>query len=71
SLLREQPLVEDITGEDNTLEVSYSGNDDDIVKLLKMLIIQDVPVTSFSKEEGSLEEVFMEVTKEYAHGNME
>ena len=71
SLLREQPLVEDITGEDNTLEVSYSGSDDDMVKLLKMLINQDIPVMSFTKEEGSLEEVFMEVTKEYENGNME
>ncbi|MDD2502460.1 MAG: ABC transporter ATP-binding protein [Clostridia bacterium] len=71
SLLREQPLVEDITGEDNTLEVSYSGSDDDMVKLLKMLINQDIPVMSFTKEEGSLEEVFMEVTKEYENRNME
>ncbi|HCS73407.1 MAG TPA: ABC transporter ATP-binding protein [Clostridiales bacterium] len=70
SLLREQPLVEDITGEDNTLEVSYSGSDD-MVKLLKMLINQDIPVMSFTKEEGSLEEVFMEVTKEYENRNME
>ena len=71
SLLREQPLVEDITGEDNTLEVSYSGNDEDMAKLLKILINQDIPVMSFTKEEGSLEEVFMEVTKEYEHENME
>lgn len=71
SLLREQPLVEDIAGEDNTLEVSYSGNNEDMAKLLKMLINQDIPVMSFTKEEGSLEEVFMEVTKEYEHRNME
>ncbi len=68
SLLREQPLVDDITGEDNTLEVSYSGSDEDMVKLLKMLINQDIPVISFSKEEGSLEEVFMEVTKQHENG---
>jgi ABC-2 type transport system ATP-binding protein len=71
SLLREQPLVEDIAGEDNTLEVSYSGNNEDMAKLLKMLINQDIPVMSFTKEEGSLEEVFLEVTKEYEHRNME
>ncbi|NLB41025.1 MAG: ABC transporter ATP-binding protein, partial [Clostridiales bacterium] len=50
SLLREQPLVEDIAGEDNTLEVSYSGNNEDMTKLLKMLINQDVPVMSYTKE---------------------
>ena len=63
NLLREQPLVEDISGEDNTIEVSYSGNDQDMANLLKLLINQGISVLTFTKEEGSLEEVFMEVTK--------
>ncbi|HHY83740.1 MAG TPA: ABC transporter ATP-binding protein [Clostridiales bacterium] len=62
-LLREQPQVEDISGEDNTLEISFSGYDDDLAGLLRMLISHDIPVLTFSKEKGSLEEVFMEVTK--------
>jgi len=63
NLLREQPLVEDISGEDHKLEVSFSGNDQDVANLLKLLINQGVSVLTFTKEEGSLEEVFMEVTK--------
>ena len=70
SLLREQPLVEDISGEDNTLQVSYAGNDEDMTALLKLLIQHEIPVLSYTKEEGSLEEVFMEVTKEYDYKNM-
>jgi len=62
NLLREQPLVEHISGEDNTLEVSFSGNDQDMANLLKLLINQGIPVLTFAREAGSLEEVFMEVT---------
>lgn len=62
-LLREQPLVDEISGEGNTLEVSFSGNDKEMAGLLKLLISHDISVLTFSKEEGNLEEVFMEVTK--------
>src|SRR5690554_785319 len=34
NLLREQPLVEDIYGEDNTLEVSFNGGEQDMADLL-------------------------------------
>ena len=65
SLLREQPLVEDISGEDNVIEVSFSGNDQEMAELLRLLINHEVPVMTFAREEGSLEEVFMEVTKNF------
>lgn len=70
-LLREQALVENISGEDNTLEVSYSGEDQDIANLLKMLINKNIPIIGFNKEKGNLEEVFMEVTKDYEYTNMD
>jgi len=63
TLLREQPLVEDISGEDNTLEVSFSGSDQDIAVLMRLLVSHGIPVLTFSKEEGNLEAVFLEVTK--------
>jgi ABC-2 type transport system ATP-binding protein len=63
NLLREQPLVEDIYGEDNTLEVSFNGGEQDMADLLRLLINHGIPVLSFTREEGSLEEVFMEVTR--------
>ncbi|MGI6537185.1 MAG: ATP-binding cassette domain-containing protein [Caldicoprobacterales bacterium] len=65
ALFREQPLVEDIYGEENSFELSFSGSDEDMAELLRHLILQGIPVKTFAKEEGSLEEVFMEVTREY------
>ena len=44
------------------MEVSFSGNDQDMANLLKLLINQGIPVLTFAREAGSLEEVFMEVT---------
>ncbi|MBE3102234.1 MAG: ABC transporter ATP-binding protein [Firmicutes bacterium] len=63
-LLREQPLIDDISGEDQTLEVTYSGSDEDMGKLLKVLVNQDIPIISFTKAEENLEKIFMEVTKD-------
>jgi ABC-2 type transport system ATP-binding protein len=63
NLLREQPLVEDISGDGSTLKVSYSGDERDMAELLALLIRGEIPVIAFTREEGSLEEVFMEVTK--------
>ncbi|NLA84363.1 MAG: ABC transporter ATP-binding protein [Clostridiales bacterium] len=65
ALFREQPLVEDIYGEENSFELSFSGSDEDMAELLRHLVLQGIPVKTFVKEEGSLEEVFMEVTREY------
>jgi len=61
-LLKEQPLVKGIVQEGNELEVSYQGQDDDLWKLLRVLVNQEMPVVSFSKAEGNLEKIFMEVT---------
>jgi ABC-2 type transport system ATP-binding protein len=71
NLLREQPLVEDITIDDNLLEIGYSGSDQDMAELLKILIGNDVSIVSYTKEAGNLEEVFMEVTKGYEDHAME
>ncbi|MGI6705248.1 MAG: ATP-binding cassette domain-containing protein [Clostridia bacterium] len=61
-LLKEQPLVKGIIQEGNELEVSYQGQDEDLWKLLKALVNREMPVVSFSKAEGNLEKIFMEVT---------
>lgn len=62
NLLKEQPLVKGIIQEGNELEVSYQGQDEDLWKLLRALVNQEMPVVSFSKAEGNLEKIFMEVT---------
>ncbi|HZK33689.1 MAG TPA: ABC transporter ATP-binding protein [Bacillota bacterium] len=63
SLLKEQPYIDDISGEDNTLEISYDGGEEDMTRLLKLLVLNDIPVISFTKIDGNIEKVFLEVTK--------
>ncbi|HZJ57010.1 MAG TPA: ABC transporter ATP-binding protein [Clostridia bacterium] len=63
NLLKEQPLVEEIIQEGNSLEVTYSGEDQDLWKLLRILVNQELPILSFGKADGNLEQIFMEVTK--------
>jgi len=62
-LLKEQPVVVDVSGQDNTLEVVCSGGDEELRQLLKVLVERDIPVVSFANVEGNLENVFMEVTR--------
>jgi len=65
-LLKEQPAVVDISGEDYTLEVVYGGGEEDLWLLLKALVDQEIPVVSFAKVETNLENIFLEVTKSEA-----
>jgi ABC-2 type transport system ATP-binding protein len=64
NILKEQPLVSDIFQEDDMLEIGYKGKDEDLWPLLKTLVANDVPIISFSKTDGNLEKVFMEVTQD-------
>ena len=64
-ILREQPSTGEMQVEGQTLEVGFSGREEDLAELLRILIAGEVSVVSYTREEGSLEEVFMEVTKGY------
>lgn len=64
NILKEQPLVSNMFQEDDMLEIGYKGKDEDLWPLLKTLVVNDVPVISFSKTDGNLEKVFMEVTQD-------
>ena len=46
-----------------SLEVDFSGSDEDIHQLLAKLLVQGFPVIHFSEESNNLEEVFMRTTK--------
>jgi ABC-2 type transport system ATP-binding protein len=46
-----------------SLEVDFSGSDEDIHQLLAKLLAQGFPVIHFSEESKNLEEVFMRTTK--------
>ncbi len=64
SLLKEQPMVTGVIEEDQELEVACRGGDEDLWQLLRTLVSSDVPVVSFRKMEGNLEQIFMEVTSD-------
>ncbi len=64
SLLKEQPMVTGVVQEDQELEVACKGSDEDLWQLLRAFVSSDVPVVSFRKMEGNLEQIFMEVTSD-------
>jgi ABC-2 type transport system ATP-binding protein len=63
NLLKEQPYITEINGEDNELDIGYEGGQEDMARLLKLLVENDIPVISFSEIAGNIEKVFLEVTK--------
>lgn len=60
-LLQEVPNVHKVTAQGNRLSVIFEGSRQDENALLKQLINQDIMVYSFSRQEGSLESLFMQV----------
>lgn len=63
-ILKENPLVENLTIRDNSAVVTFTGTVNEESELLKKMILSDVLVTSFTREQGSLESLFMSITKE-------
>lgn len=62
-ILKENPLVEDISVNSSALLVRFRGDEEAKVTLLKALVEQGVAVTSFARETGNLEELFMRITE--------
>ena len=58
-----KPLVSNITVIGNTLEIEYSGTDDQIAELVNELLDEGIRFTSFGFKKENLESVFMNVTK--------
>lgn len=65
NILKQHPMVLDILNEGNVLQVVYDGEDNDIWRVLKTLVDNEIPVVSFNKGEDNLEKIFMEVTRDY------
>ncbi|EKQ51412.1 MULTISPECIES: ABC transporter ATP-binding protein [unclassified Clostridium] len=61
-LLKEMPKVGKVKFENNEINITFSGNEEDSANLLKTLIMNDIPVISFNKETSSLEELFIKIT---------
>ncbi|GAA0182392.1 ABC transporter ATP-binding protein [Clostridium sediminicola] len=60
-ILKEFPNINNIITGENKIEADFVGNDSDMNKLLKELIIREVPVVTFSQIDGNLEDIFMKV----------
>ena len=64
TVLKEIDFVKDINLLGNKLEVSINGDNKNIQKLLKILVIKDIPVIALNKKTQNLEDIFLKVTKE-------
>ena len=63
ALLRSNPMVQTITVKDQEISIHFSGDQEEEAGLLAQLIGAGVMVSSFVREPGSLESVFMQLTE--------
>lgn len=61
-MLKEYPNIDRITADNNIIEATFDGSDEEMSKLLHALISNQIPVVSFTQLDGNLEDVFMKVT---------
>ena len=61
-ILKEQASVKDITKNADNIEFVFEGKNDDLTSILRNVIMNGIPIYSFSENEGNLEEIFMTVT---------
>ena len=61
-LLKEQATVKEITENTDNVEFAFEGKNDDLTSILRNIVMNGIPVYSFSENEGNLEEIFMTVT---------
>ncbi len=62
--LREIPNVSDMKLVNGNVEFSYAGTNEDKTRLLKTLVEKNLPIFHFEEKGGSLESIFLQVTKE-------
>ena len=60
-ILKEQASVKDITENADNIEFVFEGKNDDLTSILRNVIMNGIPIYSFSENEGNLEEIFMTV----------
>lgn len=52
--------------DDDQLEFNYSGNNDELVKLNKQLVMSNLPVTGLSRKQEGIQDIFSDVTSKEA-----
>ena len=65
-ILQENPSVQHISARANTIEVVFTGNKQDEGNLLASLVSAGIPILSFTRQEGSLEALFMQIVNRSA-----
>jgi ABC-2 type transport system ATP-binding protein len=63
SLIRSDPKVQNCEVNAHSCLVEFAGNDAEVQRLLRQLVVADVGLISFAEKEPTLEDVFMMVTK--------
>jgi len=63
SILKDELGIEEIVFLNNSVELPFQGNDEDLNRILTRLITSGVRVASFSEGSSNLEDIFMQVTK--------
>ena len=61
-ILKENPKVENISIKADSISIGFSGNELEEADLLGNLIANQVKISSYSREEGNLESLFMQIT---------
>ncbi|ASW43749.1 MULTISPECIES: ABC transporter ATP-binding protein [Eubacteriales] len=67
-IIKEAPNVKNISADENKINVSIIGGDIEAKNLLKSLVVKDIPVISFTKAAGNLEDVFIQITEKSSEG---
>ncbi|WP_300382045.1 ABC transporter ATP-binding protein [Clostridium sp.] len=67
-ILRENPNVKEMSLDSNKIKANIIGGDNDVHEILKTLILKDIPVISFNKGNGNLEDVFIQITENNMEG---
>jgi ABC-2 type transport system ATP-binding protein len=62
-ILKENLMVENISIKHQNVSVGFRGGNEEEAILLKTLITNDVKICSFTREEGNLESLFMQITE--------
>lgn len=62
-MIQEQPQAGDIVRNADSLEFSFSGDDEALAALVKAIIQRDIALVAFYEKEGNLEDVFMQLTE--------
>lgn len=64
TVLKEEPKVESISYLENSIAIGFGGSAEEEAMLLAKIIKSGAGVSYFAREEGNLESLFMEITKQ-------